>query len=142
VKPVLTAGQVAVLVLYADGNSYREVGQLLGISETAVKSRIARAGERLETKHVTHTYATALRLGLIEEEPPVPAQDEHPNLINIADGTEYEWVDDPPSGSGPGYANVDDHDWTWPRDALERSGPIEEVRSLDAGELARLRGLR
>ena len=68
--------------------------------------------------------------------------DEHPSLINIADGTEYEWVEDPPSGSGPGYANVDDHDWTWPREALERSEPVEEVGSLDVAELARLRAMQ
>lgn len=67
-RPVLTAGQVAVLLLYADGNSYREVGQLLGISESAAKSRCARAAETLETRHVTHTYAEALRRGLLDEE--------------------------------------------------------------------------
>lgn len=68
-KPVLTAGQVAVLVLYADGNSYREVGDLLGITESAAKSRCARAAERLGTHHVTRTYAVALSRGLLEERP-------------------------------------------------------------------------
>lgn len=68
-KPVLTAGQVAVLVLYADGNSYREAGLLLGISESAAKSRCARAAEALGTHHVTHTYAKAMSLGLLKEEP-------------------------------------------------------------------------
>jgi len=72
-EPVLNAGQVAVLVLYADGNSYREVGDLLGISESAVKSRCARAAERLGTHHVTHTYAVAMSRGLLDEENPTDA---------------------------------------------------------------------
>lgn len=45
IEPKLTAGQVAVLRL------------------------CARAAVRLGTRHVTHTYAEALRLGLLEEEP-------------------------------------------------------------------------
>lgn len=70
-KPVLNAGQVAVLRLYANGNTYAEAGALLGITESAAKSRCARAAEALGTKHVTHTYAVALRLGLLnQEEPP------------------------------------------------------------------------
>lgn len=73
-KPVLTPGQVAVLQLYADGNSYREVGQLLGISENAARSRCARAAEALGTHHVTHTYAEAIRRGLLDEESPVSNQ--------------------------------------------------------------------
>lgn len=75
-KPELTAGQVAVLVLYADGNSYREAGAILGISESAAKSRCARAAEALGTHHVTHTYAEAKRRGLFNEESTVPRQDQ------------------------------------------------------------------
>ncbi len=67
----LTNGQVAVLRLYADGNSYRETGALLGISESAVKNRCARAAERLGTNHIAHTVAVALRLGLLDEESPM-----------------------------------------------------------------------
>lgn len=77
-KPVLTAGQVAVLQLYSDGNNYAQAGALLGISESAAKSRCARAAEALGTNHVTHTYAVALRRGLLDEESTVPAEDEHP----------------------------------------------------------------
>lgn len=69
--PSLTADQVAVLRLYAGGNSYREVGQLLGITEGAVKSRCARAAETLGTHHVAHTIAVALRRGLLDEETPL-----------------------------------------------------------------------
>lgn len=67
-KPVLTAGQVAVLTLYADGNTYAEAGVLLGISEAAAKSRCARAAEALGTHHITHTYAEASRRGLLDQE--------------------------------------------------------------------------
>lgn len=139
-EPVLTGGQVAVLRLVADGHTLRQVASVLGVSESTVNRRAADAATLLGTNHIAHTVAVAIRRGLLKEEPPVPPEDEHPNLINIADGTEYEWIEDPPSGSGPGYANVDDHDWTWSREALERSAPVEEVRSLDAAELERLRG--
>lgn len=67
-KPVLTAGQVAVLRLYGDGANYSEAGQKLGISESAAKSRCARAADALGTNHVTHTYAEAMRRGLLDEE--------------------------------------------------------------------------
>lgn len=75
-KPVLNAGQVAVLRLYGEGNNYAEAGALLGITESAAKSRCVRAAERLGTNHVTHTYAKALSLGLLDEENP----DVHPPL--------------------------------------------------------------
>lgn len=68
-KPKLTAGQVAVLRLYGADATYSEAGAVLGISEAAAKSRCAGAAERLGTRHVTHTYAVADRLGLLEEEP-------------------------------------------------------------------------
>lgn len=139
--PMLTEGQIEVLRLYADGHTYRSAGAVLHISESTAKRRAGEAADVLDTNHIAHTIAVALRLGLLDEEPSMPAEDEYPRLINIANGTEYEWVNDPPSGSGPGYANVDDHDWTWPRDELERAEPVEEIRSLDPFELARLRGL-
>jgi DNA-binding CsgD family transcriptional regulator len=75
-KPVSNAGQVAVLRLYGEGNTYAEAGALLGITESAAKSRCARAAERLGTNHVTHTYAVALRRGLLDKENP----DVHPPL--------------------------------------------------------------
>lgn len=67
--PKLTAGQAAVLLLVADGHSYRTAGRVLGITENAARSRARNAQKRLRTNHVTHTYAEALRLGLLEEEP-------------------------------------------------------------------------
>jgi DNA-binding CsgD family transcriptional regulator len=71
-KPVLTAGQVAVLRLYADGHTYASAGVVLGISENAVKGRCRNAQHSLGTRHVTHTIAVALRRGLLDEEPTVP----------------------------------------------------------------------
>lgn len=67
-EPMLTDGQVAVLRLAADGHSYRETAVELGISETTVKRRCRDAAAVLETNTITHTVATALRRGLLEEE--------------------------------------------------------------------------
>lgn len=71
-EPRLTAGQVAVLLLVAAGHSYRTAGKALGISENAARCRARNAQKLLGTHHVTHTYAEALSLGLLEEEPAMP----------------------------------------------------------------------
>lgn len=67
----LTAGQLAVLRLYSHGQSYSDIATALGISEDAAKKRAGRAATVLGTRNVTHTVATAIRRGLLEEEPPV-----------------------------------------------------------------------
>lgn len=72
----LTAGQAAVLVLVADGHSYRTAGGVLGISESAARSRARNAQKTLRTNHVTHTYAVARDRGLLDEEPLVPDEDQ------------------------------------------------------------------
>jgi DNA-binding CsgD family transcriptional regulator len=74
IEPVLTAGQVDVLRLVADGRTYHEAATELGISESTAKRRCADAATRLGTHHITHTVAVALRRGLLEEEPPVSNQ--------------------------------------------------------------------
>lgn len=75
-KPVLTAGQVAVLRLAATGHKIRETAQLLGITEDAVKNRCRAAARALGTNNTTHTVAVAQRLGLLEENPPMPTQEQ------------------------------------------------------------------
>jgi DNA-binding CsgD family transcriptional regulator len=67
----LTAGQVAVLLLVADGHSYRTAGGVLGITENAARSRARNAQKRLRTNGIAHTIATALRRGLLDEESPM-----------------------------------------------------------------------
>lgn len=64
---------------------------------------------------------------------------DHPGLIDLDTGDEYEWVADPAAGGEPGYAHVDDHDWAWPRTALEHGARIAEVTALDPAQLAALR---
>lgn len=75
-KPALTAGQVAVLRLAATGHKIRETARLLDITEDAVKSRCRAAARALGTNNTTHTVAVAQRLGLLEEESPVPDTDQ------------------------------------------------------------------
>lgn len=66
-EPKLTAGQAVVLLLTSTGHSYRTAGKALGISENAARCRARNAQKLLGTHHVTHTYAEALRRGLLEE---------------------------------------------------------------------------
>jgi LuxR family transcriptional regulator, quorum-sensing system regulator SdiA len=74
-EPQLTAGQVDVLRLVADGHSYRTAGGKLGITENAARCRGRNAQKRLGTNHIAHTVAVALRHGLLEENSPVPDND-------------------------------------------------------------------
>lgn len=74
-EPVLNVGQVAALRLVADGHTYRTAAEELGITENAVKQRCVRAAGLLGTNHITHTVATALRRGLLDEEPLVSNQE-------------------------------------------------------------------
>lgn len=62
--------------------------------------------------------------------------EEHPRLIDLDTGHEYEWVDD---ADPSGYANVADHEFTWPRDLLERMCRLAELRSLDSSQIEQLR---
>lgn len=69
--PVLTAGQIAVLRLAADGHKQRGIADQLGITEDAVKNRCRAAAAVLGTNNTTHTVAVALRRGLLDEENPM-----------------------------------------------------------------------
>ena len=61
------------------------------------------------------------------------------DLIDLDDGTIWEWEPEPAGGGEPGYALADDHDWAWPREELERGHRLAEIRTLDHAELDRLR---
>jgi hypothetical protein len=37
------------------------------------------------------------------------------DLIDLDDGTIWEWEPEPAGSGEPGYALADDHDWAWPR---------------------------
>jgi len=75
-EPVLTVGQVAVLRLVADGHTYRQAADVLHLSETTVKRRCRDAASVLGTNNITHTVAAAQRLGLLEEDIPVPTNEQ------------------------------------------------------------------
>jgi len=47
--------QRALVVLYLDGNSYAEIADVLGISETNVATKLARIKERLRKEHAHGT---------------------------------------------------------------------------------------
>jgi len=65
-KPVaLTAREVEVLTLLAEGLSHEAIGERLAISSETVRTHARKAAERLNASSRTHAVATALRLGLI-----------------------------------------------------------------------------
>jgi hypothetical protein len=67
---------------------------------------------------------------------------EHPDLIDLDTGAWYEWVEEPNGCDHPGYAYVDDHDFTWEREVLEEDGSrIAEVGTLTTEEFGRIRAL-
>jgi DNA-binding NarL/FixJ family response regulator len=63
--PELTEREREVLRLLADGRSYEEIGEQLGISGETVRSHVRKAMGRLEANTRTQAVATALRQALI-----------------------------------------------------------------------------
>ena len=65
VAKALSARELTVLTLVAEGMTNHEVGADLGISADTVKTHIARTLDKLNARDRTHAVARALRLGLI-----------------------------------------------------------------------------
>ena len=61
----LTAREISVLSLVAEGQSNRDVGESLGLSALTVKSHLARIARKLGTGDRAALVALALRQGLI-----------------------------------------------------------------------------
>lgn len=61
----LSAREVQVIRLVADGRSNNEIGQRLDVSSETVKSHLNRIGRRLGTGDRAHIVAIALRAGII-----------------------------------------------------------------------------
>ena len=61
----LTAPELDVLVLLAEGLQHEEIGRRLGISSETVRTHLRKACDRLGASTRTQAVATALRLGLI-----------------------------------------------------------------------------
>src|SRR3982074_3582560 len=61
----LTRRELAVLRLLAAGNSNREIGDLLGISDGTVKIHVTHLFAKLDVTSRTEAIATALRRGLV-----------------------------------------------------------------------------
>src|SRR5580700_10278418 len=64
----LTRRELAVLRLVAVGNSNREIGETLGISDGTVKNHVAHLFTKLNVTSRTEAIATALRRGLVRIE--------------------------------------------------------------------------
>ncbi|MGH9005846.1 MAG: response regulator transcription factor, partial [Acidimicrobiia bacterium] len=60
----LSAREVEVLRLVADGQSNRDVGETLGLSPLTVKSHLARIGRKLGSGDRAEMVALALRAGI------------------------------------------------------------------------------
>lgn len=63
--PPLTARELSVLSLVAEGQSNRAIGESLGLSALTVKSHLARIARKLGTGDRAALVAVALRRGLI-----------------------------------------------------------------------------
>lgn len=65
-QAALTARELGVLALVADGCSNRAVGEQLGLSALTVKSHLARISRKLGTGDRAALVATAIRSGLLD----------------------------------------------------------------------------
>ncbi|WP_438938453.1 response regulator transcription factor [Amycolatopsis orientalis] len=61
----LSAREVEVLQLVADGQSYKEIGEELSLSALTVKSHLSRIGRKLGTGDRAEMVALAMRAGVI-----------------------------------------------------------------------------
>ena len=61
----LTARELDLLRLLAEGLQHEEIGRRLGISSETVRTHLRKASDRLGASTRTQAVATALRLGLI-----------------------------------------------------------------------------
>lgn len=64
---VLSPRQVQILTLVAQGQTYREVGETIGLSERTVKYHMAEILERLHLENRAQVIAYAARMGLTRE---------------------------------------------------------------------------
>jgi len=62
----LTAREIAILRLIADGNSNKQIADRLSIGEATVKSHMTNILSKLRANDRTHAVAIALRRGIIE----------------------------------------------------------------------------
>jgi DNA-binding NarL/FixJ family response regulator len=66
----LSAREIEILRLIADGNSNKQVADQLSIGEATVKSHMTNILSKLQANDRTHAVAIALRRGIIELRPP------------------------------------------------------------------------
>ncbi|MGS2592067.1 response regulator transcription factor [Streptomyces hebeiensis] len=64
-RTYITARELEVLRLAANGNSNQQIGRHLGVSTEAVNSRMRSAIRKLRVRDRTHAVAVALRIGLL-----------------------------------------------------------------------------
>jgi DNA-binding NarL/FixJ family response regulator len=63
--PMLTAREIQVLGLLAEGLTHEQIGQRLSIGSETVRTHVRKACSRLNARTRTQAVATALRLGLL-----------------------------------------------------------------------------
>ena len=63
--PTLTAREIQVLQLVADGKSNKDIGEELGLSALTVKSHLARIARKLGTGDRAEMVVTAMRAGAV-----------------------------------------------------------------------------
>lgn len=67
-RPALSARQVQVLTLVAQGRTYHDVAEIIGIAERTVKYHMAEILDRLHLKNRAQVIAYAARTGLVGPE--------------------------------------------------------------------------
>lgn len=64
-RSVLTPGQLDVLALLSAGRAQKQIADELGISDSAVKARLAAARDALKARTTCHAVALSWRYGFL-----------------------------------------------------------------------------
>lgn len=65
-KPELTADDVRLLQLLADGLAHKEISRRIGCEERTTRKRAARLYARLGVRNAPHAVAYTIRAGLLK----------------------------------------------------------------------------
>ncbi len=64
--PLLTRRELAVVFLLSHGLRCKQIGRMLHVEESTIRTHVESLFVRLEARTQAHAVATALRLGLID----------------------------------------------------------------------------
>lgn len=87
----LNANELKILNLVARGKSNKEIGNILGHSDTVIKKIVSNILRKLQANDRTHAVAIAIRSGLISSQPHMSIGRRHGDIIVEASDSTRIW---------------------------------------------------